>query len=234
MDEDDLTLTTSDKVFWTVFTILLVGSIAFGPAIAYFIVGPVLGLVSPNASNQTVVTLCLCGSVGCFSLGLAVSGFVSRRFVSEPTLKRWDAFLAGPLAGRYQGMNSLIRWVLIPRESGSERFLQAPIAGHRMPPKTHQVRWVLCCIGFGAIAVYCLFGAIRHHLYIPSRYGSNPGFVYSGQAAWLLAESAISFWGAAAVLAFASSPRVRFVLGLSLVLLAIALCLVANHFPNVT
>src|SRR5439155_10084902 len=118
-------------------------------------------------SGQTVGILFLCGSVGCFTLGLAVSRFVSRRFVSEPTHKRWDAFLAGPLPDRYQGMNSLIRWVLIPSESRSERPLPAPIAGHRMTRKAHQLRWVLCCIGSGAIAVYCLFGAMRHHLYIP-------------------------------------------------------------------
>jgi len=102
-----------------------------------------------------------------------------------------------------------------------------------MPRSTGQLRWVLICIGCALVAAYCLIGAVREHLYIPSRYGSNPGFIYSGEAAWLLAAAASSFCGASAVLAFSTSPKVRSILGLPLVLLAIALCLAATHFPSV-
>jgi hypothetical protein len=107
-----------------------------------------------------------------------------------------------------------------------------------MERSTSRFDWFLLCAMFGVAALYCLYGALRHRLFIPSRYPHSHDIALSGVAAWAFLSGVIAVWfGVAVRLGFPALPRKRrlfcefLLLALGIVLLAAA---AGGYLPTLT
>jgi hypothetical protein len=111
-------LTTLDKLWCTVFTVVTVACVTAGACLSIIYLIPPQELPTPG-HNYTFKqgTLCLGGMALGLAASLTVFGFLSRHFVSAATHQRWAEVLAdNSYVYRAPGLAKLVRWALVPPE----------------------------------------------------------------------------------------------------------------------
>jgi len=112
-------LTTLDKLWWVVFTVVAILGAGVGASLALIYLIPPNELpAQPHNFSLGQALLVLGGVAFGYAVVLAIFGFISRRFASPATHERWAESLdAATLAQRrYPQPLKLLRWVLLPAQ----------------------------------------------------------------------------------------------------------------------
>ena len=112
-------LTTLDKLWWVIFTVVAILGGVVGASLALICLIPPNELPAPGHNFSLGQALLILGGVVFgYAVVLAILGLMSRRFVSPATHERWAEYLdAATFAQRrYLQPFKLLRWVLLPEE----------------------------------------------------------------------------------------------------------------------
>lgn len=104
------------------------------------------------------------------------------------------------------------------------------MARRRIPRRVWFALWLL----FGAVTVYCLYGAVHERLLIPGRY-SGHDTIYSGSAAWAVFAAVLSYWLVTWMYVCVGpndSDSRRSVVGAGLVVLGVVLLALAEYLRS--
>jgi hypothetical protein len=95
--------------------------------------------------------------------------------------------------------------------------------------------WILIFAVFGSAFLYCLWGVLSGHLYIPDRWHGGFG-VYSGPAAWVFLSAVGCLWlGVSVREGFLNvAPRARLTVEMTLLVCGVVGLGAAGYLPTVT